>query len=101
MTVYVSVGNSDDKLTQLRWSSLVDAVSKVVYDHSSKTHGLWYSVPASRFQNACWCFDISPTKKDSAQRLLGLLAVQYSQQSIAWAEAPETEFLRAEVNADV
>ncbi|MFC6021499.1 hypothetical protein ACFP2T_35690 [Plantactinospora solaniradicis] len=96
MTVYVSVGNSDDKLSQLRWSALVDDVSKVVYDHASKTHGLWYSQPASRFQNACWCFDITPEKKPPAQRLLGLLAVQYSQDSIAWAEAPETEFLRAD-----
>lgn len=94
MSVYVSIGNSDDKLSQRRWVEFIEDVSIILDDHSRVIHGAWYSEPKSFFQNACWCFEpkILIAAVDMRDRLR-LLAAKYGQDSIAWAECPETDFL--------
>lgn len=93
MIAYVSIGNSDDKLTQVEWSRFVIDFSAMVVSLASQTHGAWFSHPASPRQNACWCLEfaseaMAQTAKDEARSL----AAKYRQDSIAWAVA-ETEFL--------
>ena len=93
--VYISIGNSDDKLTQEHWHDFYEQVRTDVYRLASEIHGEWVSLPTSRYQNACWAIvprrhlDIIKAKAD-----LGALASAYLQDSIAWAECPETEFLK-------
>lgn len=92
-TVYVSIGNSDDKLTQADWSNFVTSVEQRVKFRAHVVHGSWRSLPDDPWQNACWCFEISSLAADWLMGDLKLLACGYGQDSIAWAEVPETLFL--------
>ena len=96
MIVYISIGNSDDKLTQQRWARfLIDvqfAVNEAVAD-GGEIHGAWFSQPLSVYQNACFCADIPDLKVPGLKSLLITLAAEYQQNSIAWASEPNIEFL--------
>lgn len=93
--VYVAIGNSDDKLSQLRWAQFVDDVRRLIKRYSQVVHGDWRSNPDSPFQNACWCFEvdekwgIAPLKNTLAK-----IAAEYEQDSIAWTEGLP-EFIQA------
>lgn len=92
MIVYVSIGNSDDKLIQKRWSAFVYDVHDLL-EANGKLHGAWLSSPHSEYQNACWCVElVQPMVEKTKKTLIGL-AKRYEQDSIAWAEAPVTRFL--------
>lgn len=93
--VYVSVGNSDDKLTQAQWSRFQIEVDRAVRRWGATIHGVWVSQPVSEFQNACWCFEtvLSPFMKEQLQSELAKLAAVYNQDAIAWAEVRDTEFI--------
>jgi len=90
---YVAIGNSDDKLTQAEWARFFSETSLSLRRYA-KVHGQWASEPASAWQNACWCIEIDPTEVKSIKDELIGLAIQFRQDSIAWAAVVETEFLR-------
>lgn len=100
ITVYVSIGNSDDNLSQADWASYaldVDrAVNKAMGYAGSTVHGRWYSLPSEPWQNACWCLewhdDLSGIV-EAFKRSLAVIARTYRQESIAWAQVPTTEFI--------
>jgi hypothetical protein len=92
VTVFVSIGNSDDRLAQAVWHRFFTEVSEIVNERSSQVHGEWLSVPHAPWQNACWAFDPLPGQRDRIRELLALLADEYHQDSIAWMEA-DTEFI--------
>ena len=92
MIVYVSVGNSDDKLSQRQWSDFVDEVHVLLLNRG-KLHGAWFSASHSEWQNACWCVELVQPVVAGLQKTLVKLAEKYRQDSIAWAEAPVTRFL--------
>jgi len=94
---YISIGNSDNRLTQAEWSAFVLQTRLAVDRFAEEVHGEWYSNPAAQWQNACWCVDL-PDDADWVAGLkdrLRLLTIDFRQDSIAWAEAPTTEFLKA------
>jgi len=91
-TVYVSIGNSDDKLTQQRWHSYCVDVGLTITRYSKQFHGIWFSESSSPWQNACWCIEPWPHMVEQFKQSLSILAEKYQQDSIAWAEA-ETTFL--------
>lgn len=93
MIVYVSVGNSDDRLSQLHWAEFVDEVADVLSDVEIELHGAWFSLPDARWQNACWCVEIDDRDAADTKDRLAVLAERYQQDSIAWAVA-ETEFVK-------
>jgi len=103
LSVYVTIGNSDDRLSQAEWASYrrdVDLLIRgAVEDAGGTIYGAWVSPSAEPFQNACWCF--SPPDpvhawyerdRDLLRDSLAHLAEVYRQFSIAWAEA-EPDFL--------
>lgn len=100
--VYISIGNSDDRLTQHRWSAYIQAIDALIdnalIEAAGTRHGVWFSAPDSPFQNACWAIqlDVRLTRRPvrDLRRSLRILAEQFGQESIAWAVAPRTEFLR-------
>jgi hypothetical protein len=97
MIVYISIGNSDDKLLQREWAAYAGGVLGAVRQaeaNGATTHGSWTSLPFSAFQNACWCVEIRPEDAEALKAELRDLADIYRQDSVAWAEAPVTEFLR-------
>src|ERR1051326_6639431 len=104
VTVYVSCGNSDDKLSQHEWSNFVAAVDRTFEQaaryQGSRVHGRWYSLPTEPWQNACWCIEFLDETAmagiiDAYRAELARLAGVFRQDSIAWAVAPTTEFLGA------
>lgn len=92
ITVYISIGNSDDKLTQAEWAAYYRDVNLAIRGYVGSVHGQWVSEPASAWQNACWCIEIGDTV-GGLRNSLADIARQYRQDSIAWAEVPKTEFL--------
>ena len=96
-TVYVSIGNSDDSLTQQEWADYYAEVTMAVATYNQIVHGQWVSVAFSQWQNACWCFDILNDKIPVIKKKLATLAHKYRQESIAWVQVDETEFIEAEV----
>jgi hypothetical protein len=95
--VYVSIGNSDDRLTQSLWSSYTEQVRTVLRRHSASVHGEWYSAPDAAYQNACFCIEIGgrdvPNKALLVKACLEQIRLDFQQDSVAWAEAPETVFV--------
>lgn len=103
MIVYISIGNSDDKLSQADWSAFVRDVDNYVdfvCDGGAATvHGRWFSASDAAYQNACWCVafvddDHLGSRAGWLRDNLPALAKTYRQDSIAWAEAT-TEFIGA------
>lgn len=94
MIVYVSIGNSDDKLSQADWSDFYWHTDEKIRATTTKIHGAWQSVTSARWQNACWCIDVElPATRAYLKHQLKTLGIKYHQDSIAWAEVLETEFL--------
>jgi hypothetical protein len=93
-TVYISIGNSDDKLTQAEWAEFYRRTNLAIRNFVEAVHGQWVSEPASAWQNACWCIEITELRAYTLKHHLSVLAAEYRQDSIAWAPAT-TEFLAA------
>ncbi len=90
ITVYISIGNSDDKLSQVEWSDFQTEVAYSVRSRAAMVHGEWFSGPRAQWQNACWCIEIAPEEVDQLRFSLALHAKMFRQDSIAWAEAQTT-----------
>ena len=91
--VYLSIGNSDDKLTQAEWSSFVLDVSTEVVSLASQIHGAWFSHPAAPWQNANWCLEFaSEAAMKTARDAVIDARSRWRQDSVAWAVA-EPEFI--------
>lgn len=96
--VYVSIGNSDDKLSQSEWAVFLGSVREVLRRHASAVHGEWYSAPDAGYQNACFCVEFSSAsdlavKVGVVQMSLERTRQDYQQDSVAWAVAEQTEFI--------
>ena len=95
MIVYISIGNSDDKLSQMEWGKFyrkVDLTIQGIRTAGGQIHGRWVSQSTDYWQNACWCVEIPDHWQASLREELRIRATQFNQDSIAWAPAPETEF---------
>lgn len=93
MIVYLSIGNSDDKLTQAEWSRYIAEMRDHLGGWAKVIHGTWFSHSGARWQNAAWCVEFGTGKsaqaaKDGATEIRR----RYRQDSAAWAVA-ETEFI--------
>jgi hypothetical protein len=90
--IYVSIGNSDDKLTQAEWSAYAQSVRNLLRLRAREIHGEWYSAADSEYQNACFCVvlaDDTPVIREE----LAEMRQAWRQDSVAWAEVPVTEFV--------
>lgn len=96
MNVLVSIGNSDDRLSQAHWAAFIHAVRTLldVYTEAGaiRVHGEWFSKPDSPWQNANWCFE--PLHKVAPVFVEDLIAIRkkFGQDSIAWTEG-QVQFL--------
>lgn len=93
ITVYVSIGNSDDKLTQQEWSHYAGNLVGVMRQHATQIYGEWYSAPDSPYQNACVAAAVPPGSVDQLRAELTTVRTDYGQDSAAWAVAAETDFI--------
>jgi hypothetical protein len=92
--VYLSIGNSDDKLSQKEWSQFNVAIMARIKPLATVVHGEWSSAPWSAYQNACWCLEFAAGSAEltEAREVLAEIRDEFRQDSIAWATA-ETEFI--------
>lgn len=96
--VYVTIGNSDDKLNQVDWSAYVAAVRYWCKRVATQTFGEWYSLPDSPWQNACIGFETEEVRIPALKQELELARRDFRQDSIAWAEmdASNVQFIGME-----
>ncbi len=106
--ILISIGNSDNKLSQEQWSRFVREVraslALLVDVGDICQHGEWFSAPDSPWQNANWCIQVRQdyrpgeheyeTVRDFLRKRLAQLRDAYQQDSIAWTEG-HVEFLSA------
>lgn len=93
MIVYISAGNSDDKLSQADWSKFTVNVDAILAGLTSEIHARWFSLGNSPWQNAAWCVEFPDHLKPQIIDALRAQKVLFGQDSIAWAQVRETEFL--------
>jgi hypothetical protein len=98
-TVYISIGNSDDKLTQAEWAEFTADVDREISAScryvGSTVHGRWYSLPNEPWQNACWCIEFADDLVRFLVDLRNSLAVicaRHRQDAITWM-AGSVEFI--------
>ncbi len=94
MNVYVSIGNSDGKLTQAEWAIFVSRVRLAIAGYAEAIHGKCYSASHAFKQNAIFSFEIEPEDAAMLREDLRVLATKYQQDSIAWAHVLEVELLK-------
>lgn len=97
ITAYVSIGNTDAKLSHAEWAEYVALVDELLTQVgvTSDVFGRWHSYPATPYVNACWAVAIPAVHVDAVKSVLMRLAAKFGQDSIAFAVA-ETEFLSPE-----
>jgi hypothetical protein len=94
-TIYISIGNSDDKLTQFDWSGYVNEVGQTIRSLAHKIHFSGMSASTEPWQNAAWVFDIATINREAELgENLAVLAKLYRQESIAWAALGPVDFIR-------
>ena len=93
MIVCAEIGNSDDKLTQQRWSAYCQDTDDIIRFTAARIFGVRYSEPVSAYQNACWHFTVPPEKASALKDELTEIAGAYDQASIAWSQITQTEML--------
>lgn len=94
VTVYVGIGNSDDKLTQVEWSTFVDALRAVATTYrTGAIIGEWFSLPDARYQNAEFAWAMLRANLDLLRADLTELRTITRQDSIALAIVARTEFV--------
>ena len=91
--VYVSIGNSDDKLTQAIWGAYIEDFRELLRKHATQIHGEWYSAPDAVYQNACIAAVLADDDAEEIQKKLTALRRSYGQDTIAWSPAPVTTFI--------
>lgn len=98
-TIYIAIGNSDDKLSQAAWSAFAGEVASAVRQAadlaSGRVHFAGFSAPAAPWQNAMWALELpaGDDAEDALRARLSRLAGTYAQDSIAWARADRVDFL--------
>lgn len=88
VTTYVTIGNSDDGLSQEEWAEFYSSVDHHVRRHARTVFGAFVSEPTSPYQNACWAAEIHPEERALLMPALGAIAAAFRQHSIAWVEGP-------------
>lgn len=83
-TYYITIGNSDDKLTQVEWSNFIYDIEDLVLRSSSEVFGVWFSGPSVIFQNACFSFSpCDEFDEEMFEDKLTIIKNKYRQDSIA------------------
>lgn len=99
-TLYISIGNSDDHLTQAEWAEYCAAVDSTLVHAATQVHGRWHSLPSDAVQNACWCIEVDLdanllpndygqpfTARDFLVNKLHKIGGYFRQEAIVWATA--------------
>ena len=92
--VFITIGNSDDRLTQSGWANFVSNLDTLLRAHATTVHGQFFSRPDSRYQSACWSVEIPDVRVEQVKQRAAKIAFMFDQDSIAWNPST-TEFISA------
>lgn len=93
MIALISIGNSDDKLSQRQWAAFQIDVRYHLRDIDADIYGSWHSYPDSIYQNACFCFELPDEQIPELKNVLSILAEDYKQDAIAFNVVTATEMI--------
>jgi hypothetical protein len=93
VTVYIGIGNSDDKLSQAEWSRYITDVRLEVKNWQGSVFGEWFSKPDSAYQNACFCAAFDHDHIGGLRMSLVKVRKTYRQDSIAFAVVQYTQLI--------
>ena len=93
VTVYLAIGNSDDKLSQSRWSAFIRDIVDAVRQAAVTVHGEWYSAAISPSQTACFCVELTEQAAGDLKAKVQDIREAYDQAAIAWVQTTQTEFV--------
>jgi hypothetical protein len=98
-TVTIQIGNSDNKLPQVAWSSFTQKLHKVASVYGTEIHFFGVSAGDAPWQNCCVVLNVHGRHLDSLRMALKELALAFSQDSIAMTLG-DTEFVAFEAVTD-
>lgn len=93
VTVYIGIGNSDNKLTQQEWARFCAGIDGYIRSVATQFLGEWHSLPNAAWQNAEYAAVVPADRMDDVRAVLGRYRDQYRQDSIALAVVDRTEFI--------
>lgn len=91
-TIIISIGNSDNKLSQEEWANFVAEVNLAITDYQDGRYFFGGSSNWERWQNACWWVECQDENSHMLKGRLTAIRRKYSQDSIAWLSG-EVEFI--------
>lgn len=83
VTAIVSIGNSDNKLTQLEWHDYVAWVDELVEKYKQHSYFRGFSPGDAAWQNAAWWFTMDEEHEAQLKSDFRWLLPKYKQESIA------------------
>lgn len=83
LVTYISIGNSNNKLSQQEWCTFIGQVRNGV-STCGDVLGEWFSLGDAPWQNACWAVRVRD--KTVLQAGLRHAAQLFRQDSISWVE---------------
>jgi hypothetical protein len=89
LLVYVSVSNTDQKLTLVQWSDMVAEVELEIERVASSLFLNWFSLPNGERQGAVWAFKMPSGHREGLRARLDWLRRKYGQDEMTWAEGVE------------
>jgi hypothetical protein len=92
-TIYATIGNSDDRLGQARWSEFAAKFISVITDQADQVHGVWWSEPGAPWQNCCVGFAIAESGAGALRLSLSILRESYGQDAVAWVRGHPPEMI--------
>lgn len=93
VTVYIGIGNSDNKLSQQEWARFCAGIDGYIRSVATQFLGEWHSLPNAAWQNAEYAAVVPADRMDDVRTVLGRYRDQYRQDSIALAVVDRTEFI--------
>jgi len=92
-TYYVTIGNSDDKLTQQRWARYCHTVVDLCEEYADEIHVVGFTTTDSQWQTMIVACVLADEEAAQLKDALLLVRAEFDQDSIAFAKTTEVEFL--------
>lgn len=79
--VVISIGNSDNKLTQIEWSDFVGEIRTAIEQVNATVHFFGGASTWEQWQNVAWVIDVKPKDVDKFLHVVQRTRKKYRQDS--------------------
>ena len=93
VTAYITIGNSDDKLSQAEWARFISDVQRAIATWGGRVYFEGFARPDVPFQNACFCAAFDHDHIGALRMNLRKVRELYRQDSIAFAVIDHIEMI--------